>query len=101
MLRPHAGAVESRSGASRPQEAEGAGAGAGAGDGLGPSVDAELAVDVLEVLLDGAGGDEQPAAGLGVRETLCDEAEDLELAIGEGLEQVAGGLGRPQWKREG
>ena len=51
--------------------------------GLGPAVHVELAIDVLQVLFDRAGGDHQPVANLLVREALFDEATDLELPPGQ------------------
>src|SRR5918997_1753112 len=51
--------------------------------GLG---EAELAEDALDVLLDGAVGDEEGAGDRAVRAALGHEGEDLALARGEGGE---------------
>ena len=53
------------------------------GDRRRSAVDAELFVDVLEVLADGARGDPDRLGDLGVRLPGCDELEDLALAVGE------------------
>lgn len=45
-----------------------------------PPADADLLVDVLQVLLDGARGDPQDRRNLGVRLPLADELDDLALA---------------------
>src|SRR6476620_9979725 len=51
--------------------------------------DAELGVDVAEVVLDGAWAEEQPAADLGIGEAVAGQAGALALAGGE-----LGGCGR-------
>src|SRR5215208_4284556 len=50
---------------------------------LVPRGDAELGEHLVEVVLDGAGADEQPRADLGVGEALAGEPGDLRLLRGE------------------
>ena len=62
---------------------------AGPASGGRPRGDAGLVEDGVEMVFHGAGGDEEPLPDLRVRESLRDEAQDLDLARGE-----AGGIGR-------
>src|SRR5512142_3412675 len=57
------------------------------GEGLGPAVDAELAVDVLDVLLGRGDRDHEPVGDLSVREPFADESQHFELALGERLDE--------------
>src|SRR3954465_12683889 len=45
--------------------------------------DVELAVDLVEVVLDRAGADEQPGADLRIRQAVAGEPRDLRLSCGE------------------
>src|SRR4051794_27694362 len=45
--------------------------------------DVELAVDLVEVVFDRAGADEEPGADLGVGEAVAGEPRDLRLSRGE------------------
>src|SRR5690606_17014094 len=56
------------------------------GDRLHPVGDLELLVDVLEVGADGGLAQPEELGGLGVREPLGDELEDLGLPLREGTE---------------
>ena len=49
------------------------------GDDPGPSAESELGLDVVDVGLDGASGDDQALGDLAVGESLSDEVGDLEL----------------------
>src|SRR5687768_14005096 len=51
--------------------------------GSGPGGDAELGVDVLDVVFGGATGDAQPSPDLRVRAALGDEAEDLHFPLAQ------------------
>lgn len=56
---------------------------ADAGDGLGAVVGAEFRVDVVEVFVDGAGGDVEERGDLVVLSALGDQSDDLAFARGE------------------
>ena len=57
----------------------------GFGDGLAPVADAEFAIDVLEVGLDGVDGDTQAVGDLLIGAMLGEESQDIHLAVAEGL----------------
>src|SRR5262245_49360497 len=50
---------------------------------LGPAGDVQLAEDLAQVILDGAGADEQPGGDLPVGQVLGDQPGDLRLLRGE------------------
>src|SRR5918996_3597060 len=62
---------------------------------LGARADVELAEDLVEVVFDRAGADEQPGADLGIGEALAGEACDLDLLGGEVLAGLDGALAGP------
>jgi len=62
----------------------------GGGDGLGPAADLELTVDVVDVALDGALRDDQPIRDLLVGEARGNQAQHLQLALTERLDQRLG-----------
>jgi hypothetical protein len=61
---------------------------AGAGNRLRATLDAELAEDVVNVRLDGAGRDYQAFSDLAVGETRSNELEDFLFAVAERLYQI-------------
>ena len=61
------------------------GEGFGFGDGLASVADAEFAIDVLEVGLDGVDGDTQAVGNLLIGAMLGEKSHDIHLAVAEGL----------------
>ncbi len=55
----------------------------GPSEGLGPAMDAQLAMDVLDVLLGRCYRDHEPIGDLAVREPIADEPQHLELALAQ------------------
>ena len=54
---------------------------------LGAALHVELAVDVVDVLLDRADGDDQPVGDRLIGMTVGDQAQDFQLAVAEWLDQ--------------
>jgi hypothetical protein len=57
----------------------------GFGNGLASVADAEFAIDVLEVGLDGVDGNTQAVGDLLIGAMLGEEAQDVQLAVAEGI----------------
>ena len=66
----------------------------GAYDGLGPVMHAQLAIDAAGVLFDRVEGDDQRLGDVLVRVSLADQVQDLELAIGERINEGGSARGR-------
>ena len=57
---------------------------------LGAALHVELAVDVVDVLLDRTDCDHQPVGDRLIGKTIGDQAQDFQLALAEGLGQCRG-----------
>jgi len=59
----------------------------GTRDGVAAAGDAELAVDALEMGVDGVGGDEELIGDLLALQPVGEQLDDVELAVGQGLDE--------------
>ncbi|MGB5733930.1 MAG: hypothetical protein WBM40_05750 [Thiohalocapsa sp.] len=55
-------------------------------DGLAAAADTELAVDAFEMGVDGVGGDEEAVGNFLALQSLCEELDDVEFTVGQGLD---------------